>query len=103
VKSNLIRFAIAAAILLEVMWALQYRNYSNPVGPEQADAIRAYQANPSGPNKAVMLQKMHRDVIRNSLPDYIVFGVMLLGDAVAFRLFWNQRSKNAQPENPIAE
>jgi hypothetical protein len=103
VKSNLMRFAIVAAILLQLMLALQYRNYSYPIGPQQADAIRAYQANPSEPNRVVMLQKMHCDVIRNSLPDNILFGVIVLADAVVFYFFWNHRAKNARVGNPTAE
>lgn len=87
----LIRLAIIAVIILEVIWVLVPRHLQLPRSPETLHAGHAFEANPSETTKAVLLDQIRRDVAHNVRSGQIFSGVLLLIDFITIYFFWNQR------------
>ena len=86
---TVIRLAIVAAIVFELVWALEPTNLLLPRSQETVQAIHAYQASPSAANKAAMLEQMHHDGQRNARRGQILLGLMLFADIVVIYFFWH--------------
>jgi hypothetical protein len=88
-KTWLIRFAIVAAILVQALWAFQYRNLDLPRSAQTIAAIHAYQTSPSADTKAAMIAQMDRDASRNIRRGRIILGLMVVADVAVIYLLWN--------------
>ena len=88
---------IVAVIALQLIWCLiqPAGNRLAPRNREMAQALRAFENNRTPANEAAMWQQVHRDDLRDLHREEILFGLMLLGDAVVIYYFWNYGTKKA--------
>ena len=96
-KILLIRLAILAVLLVEIVWALAPINLSLPRSPETLRAIHIYQASPSTETQAMMLEQIHRDGLRNTRLYKIAAVLMLVADVIVIYFFWNYGVKKSPP------
>jgi len=94
-STRIIRRLIVAAIMLEFLWfvILPAGNRLAPRSPEMAQALRAFETNRSAATEAAMWEQVHRDDLHDSRRQEVLFGLMLLADAVVIYFFWNYGAK----------
>lgn len=100
--SKIIRRLIFTAIVLEFFWLifLPGGNRLSPRSPEMAQALRAYETNRSAATEAAMREQIRRDDSRDWHRKELLFGLMLLADAVVIYFYWNYRTNKPQPNRP---
>ena len=93
----IIRRLIVVAIVLQFLWflILPAGNRLAPKTPEMAQAFRAFETNRSASTEAAMWEQVHRYESHVARRDQVIFGLLLLADAVAIYLFWNYGIKKA--------
>jgi hypothetical protein len=98
VNSKIIRRLIVAAIVLEFLWLiyLPAGNRLSPRSPEMAQALRAFETNRSPATEAEMWEQVRRDDSRDWRRKEILFGLMLLADAVVIYFYWNYGTNKTQ-------
>jgi hypothetical protein len=90
--------AIIAVVLLETSWFLWPRlDLALPHSPETIAAIKDYQKDPSDLKKANVSEQIQRDILHNIHHNEMLFGLMILGDVVAFYYWWKLIFKKRQP------
>jgi hypothetical protein len=97
-NSKFIRRLIVAAIVLQFLWLvyLPAGNRLAPRSPEMVQALRAFEINRSAANQAAMLEQVRRDDSRDWHRKEILFGLMLLADAVVIYFYWNYGTNKPQ-------
>jgi hypothetical protein len=98
-NTKIIRRLIVAAMALEFLWFVfqPAGNRLSPRSPEMVQALHAFETNRSAATEAAMWEQVRRDDLRDSRRKEIVFGLMLLVDAVVIYLFWNYGINKPQP------
>lgn len=96
--SKIIRRLIVAAIVLEFLWLiiLPAGNRLSPRSPEMAQALRANETNRSAATEAAMWEQVRRDDSRDRYRKEVLFGLMLLADAVVIYFYWNYGTNKSQ-------
>jgi hypothetical protein len=96
-STKIIRRLIVAVMVLQFLWfvIIPPRNRLAPRSPEMAQALRAYETNRSKATQTAMWDQVRRDELRDTRRDAVIFGLILLADAVAIYLFWNYGTKKA--------
>ncbi len=97
---TLIRSALIAAIILQIMDALELRNGLLPRSPETVAASDAYKANPTEATRATLSALTHQDAERNG---QILLITMLLADIAAIYFLWNHGVKKPSPEKAVSD
>ena len=94
-NTKIIRCLIVVVIVLQVLWCLiqPARNRLAPKSPEMAQALREFETNRSAVTEAAMWEQVRRDKSRETRRDEVIFGALLLADAIAIYLFWNYGAK----------
>jgi len=95
---KIIRRLIVAAIVLQSLW-LVYGPAGNrlaPRSPEMVQALRAFETNRSAATEAAMWDQVRRDDLREWHRKLVVFGLMLLADAVVIYFYWNYGNNKPQ-------
>ena len=93
--TKIIRRLIVGAMVLQFLWfmILPAGNRLAPRSPEMVQALRAFATNRTPATEAAMWEQVHRDDLRDLHRDEILFGLILLADAVIIYLFWNYGAK----------
>jgi hypothetical protein len=94
-STRIIRRLIVAAMVLQFLWLfiMPAGNRLAPRSPEMAQALRAFETNRSAATEAAMWEQVRRDDLRDSHRKKVLFGLMLLADAVVIYFFWNYGAK----------
>jgi hypothetical protein len=94
-STKIIRGLIVAAIVLQVICGMiqPATNRLAPRSPEMAQALRAFETNRSAATEAAMWEQVRRDDLRDSRRQEVLFGLILLADAVVIYSFWNYGAK----------
>jgi len=94
-NTKIIRGLIVVVIVLQVLWCLiqPAGNRLAPKSPEMAQALREFETNRSAVTEAAMWEQVRRDKSRETRRDEVIFGALLLADAIAIYLFWNYGAK----------
>jgi hypothetical protein len=94
-STRIIRRLIVAAMVLQFLWLfiMPAGNRLAPRSPEMAQALRAFETNRSAAIEAAMWEQVRRDDLRDSRRQEVLFGLMLLADAVVIYFFWNYGAK----------
>jgi hypothetical protein len=58
-----------------------------------AQALRAFETNRSAATESAMWEQVRRDDLRDSRRQKVLFGLILLADAVVIYFFWNYGAK----------
>jgi hypothetical protein len=97
-NSKIIRRLIVAAIVLEFLWLiiLPAGNRLAPRSPEMAQALRAFETNRSAGTEATMWEQVRRDDSRDWHRKEVLFGLILLADAVVIYFYWNYGTNKPQ-------
>lgn len=90
-NSKIIRRLIVVAIVFEFLWLiyLPAGNRLSPRSPEMAQALRAFETNRTAATEAAMWEQVRRDDSREWHRKEVLFGLMLLADAVVIYFYWN--------------
>jgi hypothetical protein len=101
-STKIIRWLIAAMIVLQVLWGmiLPAGNRLAPKSPEMAQAIREFETNRSAATEAAMWKQVRRNELRDRRRDETIFISILLVDMVAIYFFWNYGVKKAVLNKP---
>jgi len=94
-STRIIRRLIVATMVLEFLWLviLPAGNRLAPRSPEMAQALHAFETNRSAATEAAMWEQVRRDDSRDWHRKEVLFGLMLLADAVVIYFFWNYGTK----------
>jgi hypothetical protein len=95
---KIIKRLIVVAIVLEFLWLvyLPAGNRLAPRSPEMVQTLRAFETNRSAANQSAMWEQVHRDDSRDWRRKEILFGLMLLADAVVIYFYWNYGTNKPQ-------
>jgi hypothetical protein len=88
-----LRLLIIVAVALELLWFV-YPRMGSVMGEsyrrrERLEALRAYQEDPSAHSDARLHEELDRASAHIGNRHLLLFGVLLVGDAIAIYLFWN--------------
>jgi len=90
-STKIIRHLIVGVMVLQVFWLfyLPAGNRLAPRSPEMAEALRAFETNRTAATEAAIWDQVRRDDLRDRHRREVLFGLMLLADAVVICFFWN--------------
>jgi len=90
-NKTIIRQSIVAVVVLQFLWfmILPAGNRLVPQSPEMAQALLEFETNRSAATESAMREQLHRDELRKTHRDEVVFISMLFADALAIYFFWN--------------
>jgi len=91
ITTKLVRPLIVAAVVLQFLclFIMPAGNRLAPRSPEMAQALRAFETNRSAATEAAMWEQVHRDDLRDLHRQEVIFGLLLLADAIVIYFFWN--------------